>query len=209
MLYFIAAVYNEEQEVTNLIQSISDLVDNYIFVDDGSTDQTWEIITRLSAEYPVIAWKYPHTGLPETVKNTAKELVPDGSWILMLDADERLTDEAKAGIKEFFATGEDANWDYVYFDQLEIIDGQHVRSFNKCKLFRKEVVTFPLNNIHADDQFTGRGTSRNWTVLHRKSSGKQVIREVEYLKTYEKLLEDGHIDKGRYEWLRGLHHYVK
>lgn len=212
MLYFIAAVYNEQDELEDLIRHAAYIVDGWCIVDDQSTDLTYQIL-ELHALYGPATFFFksiPHTGLPETVKNEAKNMVPDGSWCLMLDADERLTPDTIISIGEFFDSGESENWDYVYFNQLEIIDGQHVRTFQKCKLFRKEVVTFPLNNIHADDQFTGRGTYReDWTVLHRKSSNKQIKRETEYLETYKKLLADGKIDEGRYEWLRNLHHFVK
>lgn len=212
MLYFIAAVYNEEQEIKDFLEHVGSLVDGYRIVDDGSTDSTAEYLDLCflhwdkDFKYKVI----PHSGLPETVKNEAKNMVPDGSWILMLDADERLSDDAQVGIKEFFESGESEDFDYVYFPQYEIIDGQHVRTFQKAKLFRKESITFPLNNIHADDQFTGRGTYKeNWVVFHRKTTYKQINREQEYLETYKKLLEEGHIDEGRYEWLRDLHHFIR
>lgn len=212
MLYFIAALYNEQDEVVSLLNHVLFLVDGFRLCDDGSTDATADILeiqTRYGnsdIEYKVVE----HTGLPETVKHYAKEMVPDGSWILMLDADERLTPETLLSVGEFFDSGEAQNWDYVYFNQVEIIDGVNVRGFQKCKLFRKENVQFPLNNIHADDQFTGRGTFReDWVVEHRKSSAKQIKRETEYLDTYRRLLDEGKIDQGRFEWLRNLHHYVK
>ena len=211
MLYFIAAVYNEQDEIESFITGIRELVDGFCIVDDGSTDGTLTILEYLHEHLPNFNYKViPHTGLPETVKNEAKEMVPDGAWILMLDADERLGDDAWTGILDFIYNDEQGDYDYVYFDQYEIIDGVHVRTFQKCKLFRKEAVRFPLHNIHADDQFEGKGIHKpDWVVYHRKTSYKQIKREEEYLETYKKLLEDGHIDQGRYEWLKGLHHYVK
>jgi glycosyltransferase involved in cell wall biosynthesis len=216
MLYFICAVYNEEFEIPNVLGSVIDSVDGIRIVDDGSIDMTREILiaaekffkhnTSVDFEFKTIN----HCGLPETVKHIAKEMVPDDSWILMLDADERLETQTYYDIAAFVKSPESDNWDYIYFDQKEIIDGNHVRSFQKCKLFRKSSVQFPLNNIHADDQFTGRGTFRqDWVVLHRKTSSKQVTREMEYLHTYQKLFDEGHIDQGRLEWLKGLHHYVR
>ena len=212
VLYFISAVYNEKDEIYDLINSVWPIVDGYRIVDDSSTDGTSEILKMLAHDslYDYKFKTIPHTGLPETVKNEAKEMVPDGAWILMLDADERLTPETILSIQDFFDTAEDDDWDYIYFNQMEIIDNKHVRTFQKCKLFRKENVQFPLNNIHADDQFTGRGTYRDdWVVHHRKSSTKQIKREIEYLDTYKKLLDEGKIDQGRFDWLRNLHHYVK
>lgn len=213
MFYFICATYNEESEIIDLLHHVTDhpFNEGVCVVDDGSSDLTAALLRGFSQTVCPIRFKViEHTGLPETVKNHAKEMVPDGAWILMLDADERLSDDAQAGIEDFFASGEADAYDYVYFSQYEIIDGVQVRSFQKCKLFRKESVTFPLNNIHADDQFEGRGTFKeDWIVFHRKSTYKQIKREGEYLDTYKKLLEDGYIDEGRYQWLRALHHYVK
>jgi glycosyltransferase involved in cell wall biosynthesis len=215
MIYFITALYNEEQEITDLLTHVAPLVTGYRIVNDQSTDSTitqleyfedWALREGFDFQHKTI----PHSGLPETVKNEAKEMVPDSAWCLMLDADERLSDDALVGIMDFFTNGECEEWDYVYFNQYEIIDGVHVRTFQKAKLFRKEVITFPLHNIHADDQFIGRGTYKEgWVVYHRKTTYKQINRETEYLETYKKLLDDGHIDEGRYRWLVGLHHYVR
>lgn len=210
LLWFIAATYNEEAEIDNLIEHVRPIVNGYSICDDGSTDKTVPFLQEWYAR--MLNFHYmsiEHTGLPETVKHEAKERVPDGAWILMLDADERLSVNAQYEITRFFVNGDYLDWDYVYFNQEEIIDGTVVRNFQKCKLFRKEAVQFPLDNIHADDQFEGRGTYFGWTVFHRKTTTKQILRETEYLRTYKRLLDEGKIDEGRYNWLVGLHHYVK
>jgi glycosyltransferase involved in cell wall biosynthesis len=211
-VYFIAAVYNEEAEIEDLVQHVASIVNGYCIVDDESSDNTveyldlcWLHADKYDFQYKTIS----HTGLPETVKNEALQMVPDGAWVLMLDADERLTEETINGIREFFV--EDyRNWDYVYFNQKEIIDGELVRGFQKSKLFRKEAIEFSTSDIHKDDKFVGRGTYKdNWIVLHRKSIAKQITREIEYLKTYKRLLDEAHIDEGRFEWLKSLHHFVR
>jgi len=210
MIYFICATYNEEEEVDDLFRHVASIVDGFRICDDGSTDKTQAILEHWSKYIKDFEWKQiAHTGLPETVKNEAKNMVPDGSWCLMLDADERLTPSAVNDIRRWFRGGQAAGIDYVYFNQNEIIDGQHVRTFQKCKLFRKEAVRFSLNNIHADDQFDGWGNYYGWTVVHRKSSQKQIQREHEYMITYKKLLAEGKIDKGRFEWLQSLHHFIR
>ena len=217
MLWFIAAIYNEMNELPDFIHHVEPLLtspqDGISIADDYSTDGSAEwllsLVDREDRMYDVrLSFSHENTGLPETVKHMAKERVPDGAWILMLDADERLHPDTIESIKKFLEDGESNEWDYVYFQQLEIIDGRHVRTFQKCKLFRKEAISFPLNNIHADDQFDGRGTYKpEWVVFHRKTSDKQKLREGEYVQTYKRLLKEGHIDQGRYEWLIGLHHY--
>jgi glycosyltransferase involved in cell wall biosynthesis len=210
MISFIAALYNEEDEINDLINHIQDYVDKIYLVDDGSTDDTINCIKDSlwyrdtgKIEYKIIK----HTGLPETVKNEALKMVPDGSWVIMLDADERFKTPLSE-IIEWIKSPASEEVDYVYFTQYEIIDGKHVRTFQKCKVFRKESITFSTG-IHEDDIFTGRGWASEWVVYHRKSTYKQIEREEQYVQTYKKLLDEGKIDEGRYKWLIGLHHYIK
>lgn len=214
MLNFIAAVYNEQDEIIDLIMHVVPFIDHAYIVDDGSTDDTALRLSRIANDIGVtLNYKViQHIGLPETVKSKALEMVTteDDDWVIMLDADERFAEGVLEAIDAFHNSSDAEKVDYVYFRQVEIIDGVPVREFQKCKLFRKSAMQFPLNNIHADDVLSGRGIAReDWVVLHRKSSNKQVTREIEYLETYKRLLDEGKIDQGRYQWLVGLHHYVK
>lgn len=212
VLEFIAAVYNEEKEIGDLINHVKPYVDYMYIVDDGSTDRTsWALSGASEYLKMPLTWKtIEHTGLPETVKHEALQMTTDGAWIIMLDADERFEEGILPKIVEFIKSPTGKNTDYVYFNQVEIIDGVAVRQFQKAKLFRKEAVRFPLNNIHADDQFIGNGIHKpDWVVYHRKTSDKQKLREKEYIETYARLRKEGHIDEGRERWLQGLHHYIK
>lgn len=220
MLEFISAVYNENQEVDDLIRHVFPYVDRINIVDDVSTDNTtalldkwwWALNAHDRKHDEIFMWHQmeEHTGLPETVKAAALQVVEDGSWVLMLDADERFAPGVLEAIRAWLKGPYSVGVDYVYFNQIEIIDDVPVRNFQKCKLFKKEAMRFPLDNIHMDDTLTGNGIYRDdWVVLHRKSSDKQRLREQEYLDTYNKLYEDGKIDAGRLGWLRGLHHFVR
>lgn len=212
MLEFIGAVYNEASEIASLVGHISPFVDRINFVDDGSTDSTgeWLDLAYLHGDINLHYKTIEHTGLPETVKAEALKMCADDSWVIMLDADERFAPGVLPSIRDFYNSSQADEYDYVYFRQLESIDGVVVREFQKSKLFRKSAITFPLENIHADDHFEGRGLYKeNWVVHHRKTTDKQITREIEYLATYKKLLAEGKIDEGRYQWLVNLHHYVR
>jgi len=216
---FIAAVYNEEKEILDLLYSVCPYVQGLFVVDDGSTDNTvgmlggYRLYPPLNRDtgFPTSLQfeTIEHTGLPETVKARALKMVPeDYEWVLMLDADERFITPLQE-IIDWIKSPVSEEVDYVYFDQFEVIDGKHVRSFQKCKLFKRNAIKFPLNDIHKDDELIGNGAYFGWQVIHRKTTNKQIQREFEYLQTYDKLLEDGHIDEGRRDWLRNLHHYVR
>jgi glycosyltransferase involved in cell wall biosynthesis len=205
---FIAALFNEQNEIDDLISHVEPYVDALYFVDDGSTDQTLDKLFNRDTSKISIKM-LTHTGLPETVKAEALKGVPENyEWVLMLDADERFITPLQE-IVSWIKSPASVEVDYVYFNQFEVIDGKHVRTFQKCKLFRRGAINFPLNDIHKDDELRGEGAFLGWQVIHRKTTNKQIQREFEYLKTYDKLLEDGHIDEGRRDWLRNLHHYVK
>lgn len=208
MIAFIAALYNEESEIMGLLEHVEPFVDKLYLADDGSTDATKQHILWHPSIGKISLIHMNHTGLPETVKNEALKHVPDGAWVLMLDADERFITPISE-IVEWVKSPASEKVDYVYFNQYEKIDGKHVRTFQKCKLFRKESITFSDNDIHKDDQFEGNGEFFGWEVEHRKTTYKQIQRETEYLDTYKRLLEEGKIDEGRYKWLVGLHHYVR
>ena len=214
-LEFLGALYNEEHEIADLIGHVAPYVDKFNFVDDGSTDRTTDILDVYGSIYKIDYRIIGHSGLPETVKNEALRLVSDGSWVLMLDADERFAPGVLDQIKVWISDGMNVHGisdeiTHVYFRQIEVIDGIAVREFQKAKLFKKESIHFPLNNIHMDDRFDGDGLFKDdWIVYHRKTTNKQVQRETEYLQTYRALLLDGHIDEGRYSWLTNLHHFVK
>lgn len=210
---FISALYNEQEEVFSLLTHVNPYVDYFYLADDGSTDKTityirrWTSINGAHSRLTIIPME--HTGLPETVKNEALKGVHYDSWTLMLDADERFEEGVLPQIRQFIDSPESEGISYVYFRQHEIIDGAHVRTFQKSKLFKPRSIKFPTG-IHEDDQFTGTGVYKDeWVVLHRKTSDKQRLRETEYLQTYKNLLADGRIDEGRYQWLRGLHHFIK
>lgn len=217
-LSFIAAVYNEEYEIDKLLNHVYPYVDGLYIVDDQSTDSTAQYLQSIENN-DKINWKQiAHTGLPETVKNEALQMVPDESWVLMLDADERFAEgvlesiQAWLEIADLHVMGSETpiggNVSHFYFQQLEIIEGQHVRTFQKSKLFRKEAIRFSTG-IHEDDQFEGEGLYKpEWIVYHRKTWDKQKQREKEYLETYDKLLAEGKIDEGRRQWLRGLHYFA-
>lgn len=210
MLEFVAALYNEEAEIADLIYHVKDHVDRIIFVDDGSTDGTINSIEYIAGKIPIpiIARTISHTGLPETVKREAVSLAQDDSWILMLDADERLEAGVLPAIR-FFTNYNTPTNTHMWFTLNEFMDGQYAgRTFLKCRLFKKEAVVFS-DTVHEDDTFKGEGINLGWKIIHRKTTSKQIKREKEYIQTYEKLLKEGKITEDRVKNLKAMHYFVK
>lgn len=84
--------HNEELNIRRCLESIKDVVDEVIVVDDFSTDDT-ELICK---EFGVRFVKQKWLGFTEQ-KNLSISLATN-DWILSIDADEQLSDELKSSI---------------------------------------------------------------------------------------------------------------
>lgn len=212
MITFMTTLYNEEHEIMDLMMHVAPYVGAFAVIDDGSTDSTPKLLRQVKAfvnegGYDSFTYKLiPHTGSCELGRIEALKLVPDGSWVIMLDADERFEDGVLPKIVDWIRS--DPSYTHMYFEQREYIDGNHVRTFQKPKVFKKESIHLP-EIIHGDPTFDGDPVGLGWVVIHRKTTDKQIRREIEYLATYKKLLDEGKIDQGKHDWFVSMHHYVR
>jgi glycosyltransferase involved in cell wall biosynthesis len=80
------ATYNEEKNLSDLLESVQELASEIIVVDGGSNDQTVEIAKRFGAK--VVVTNNP----PIFHINKQKAMdMANNPWILQMDADERVT----------------------------------------------------------------------------------------------------------------------
>lgn len=103
----VLATFNEEANIKACLDSVKDWVDEMIIVDEQSTDKTKEIAEKLGAK----VYSEPHEQIFHITKNKAINKAKS-TWILQLDADERILPEMKKeiiGILEGEYTGYD-NW---------------------------------------------------------------------------------------------------
>ncbi len=92
------ATFNEEDNIGNCLKSVEDLVDEIVIVDGGSTDKTVEIAKNYGARV------YITDNPPIFHINKQKALdLTAGSWILQLDADERVSDKLAMEIKKIIS----------------------------------------------------------------------------------------------------------
>jgi glycosyltransferase involved in cell wall biosynthesis len=88
---------NEEDRITDSINSVINLVDEVIVIDSGSNDKTVPIAKKLGA-------KVIETGWPGYVKQKVYgESLCKNEWILNIDADEALSLELQNEIKDLFS----------------------------------------------------------------------------------------------------------
>lgn len=82
------ATRNEEENIRRSVESVKDIADEIIVVDENSTDNTREIAQKLGAK----VYLEPHHEIFHITKEKALSLAK-GEWILQLDADEVVTPE--------------------------------------------------------------------------------------------------------------------
>jgi len=87
---------NEASRVTRAINSVKDIAEEIIVVDSGSVDDTVSIAESLGAKVIFNEW-------PGYVKQKSfAESLCKNNWVLNIDADEELTQELQAEIKQIF-----------------------------------------------------------------------------------------------------------
>ncbi|RPE06722.1 glycosyltransferase [Paenibacillus polymyxa] len=88
-------VKNEELNLRDCLRSVAQHADEIVVIDNGSTDNTVEILTEFDCKI-IYSDKYYF----DQARNLYLEQAT-GEWILAIDADERLTSEGMLGIKKF------------------------------------------------------------------------------------------------------------
>lgn len=91
----VLAVYNEEKNIADCLRSVERLADEIIIVDGGSQDKTVEIAKEFKARIEITN----NPPLFHINKQKAIDMATK-SWVLQLDADERVSEELKQEIKK-------------------------------------------------------------------------------------------------------------
>ena len=98
LISLVSMVKNEEGVLQRMIDSVKDVVDEFIIVDTGSTDRTKEIIAKYGKVYEIPFENFV------TTKNKSLDLAT-GEYILFMDADEVLYQGAQF-IREWAVGGQ-------------------------------------------------------------------------------------------------------
>ncbi len=133
---------NAGGRLKTLIEKHKDVVSESIVVDQHSTDGTYEEALECADK---VFQKRPK-GTSDPDRNWAFSLASQ-PYVLYLDDDEYLTDEAKELLPNILATGGDIFW----LKRLNYVDGVSVEEVMgddvQCRLFKKGSVRFP-ERIH-------------------------------------------------------------
>lgn len=135
-------VRNSNGRLKEVIKAHRDVVSEVVVVDQSSDDGTYEE----ALEHADYVFKRTKKGTADPDRNYAFSL---GSqpWVLYLDDDEKLSDEAKNALADLIESGAHIVW----FKRRNFVDGvdltEEIGDDPQCRLFKRRAVDFP-DQIH-------------------------------------------------------------
>lgn len=149
----VVSTLNEENNIADCIRSAQELADEVVVVDMHSGDRTVEIARSLGA----IVHLTERRPFVDPTRNSAIAQAT-GDWILLLDADERLTPKLAVELRNI-AEKDEADVVNIQFDTYII--GQHIQysgwqGDSHHRFFRKGFLEYPDQEVHASPRILGR-----------------------------------------------------
>lgn len=142
---------NEANNIRACIESVRDVADEVLIADSGSTDQTLDIVRQMG-DCRIIEREYFHSA---NFKNWA---IPhaEHDWVLIVDADERVTPELAAEIRSVLAAPQE-NTDGYWIGRKNHFLGYRIKhcgwdSDDVLRLFRRDVGRYRERWVHAEIQ---------------------------------------------------------
>jgi glycosyltransferase involved in cell wall biosynthesis len=135
---------NEECRLDKTLEAISQIADEIIIVDSGSTDKTAEISQKYQAKFLFNQWQN-HSKQKIFAQNQCQY-----EWLFSIDADEVLSSELIKEIKEF---KKNPTTNICRFQIANIYPGQinpnkFVRKYNLIRLYHKNYATMKDDFVH-------------------------------------------------------------
>jgi glycosyltransferase involved in cell wall biosynthesis len=150
------AVFNEETNLLNCLNSIKNISNDIVIVDGGSSDQTINIAKKFGAK--VIITDNP----PIFHVNKQKALnLCKSDWILQLDADEIVSPELALEIKKTINTSKiTPNFNGYYIARRNHFWGRIMTKGGLSpdyviRLVKKEAAKFPCKTVHEQIEING------------------------------------------------------
>lgn len=175
MISVLIPTLNEQRNLGACLRSV-DWADQVVVVDSGSTDGTVDLARTLGAE--VVDFKWNHR-LPKKKNWALENIAWSNQWVLILDADERITPELAQEIQERLAN--DRGVDGYFVNRRFMFMGKWIRhcgyfpSWN-LRLFRhqrgryEELVSGDTgsgdNEVHEHLVLAGRSARLRHEMLH-------------------------------------------
>ena len=157
---------NEEQNLKRCLDSLIGLADEIIVVDSGSTDRTCEIAKDFGAK----VFQHPFDDF--TRQKTRSIEKASSSWVMVIDADERVTPELKAEILQYLIHPETIrSINGFYLNRLNFFLGTPIHHSGwspdwLLRVFRKESGGLDGRAVHESIVVSGQTMRLHGLLLH-------------------------------------------
>ncbi len=187
---------DEERTIAKVLAAVSDIADEIIFLDSGSRDRTPEIARSFDIRFYHQDW----LGYAEQ-KNKAIDLAT-GEWILSLDADEVLTPQLVAEIRDLMQRGVPGDVTGFRIPRVLYIGDRPVRGGGfypdaQLRLIRKGRGRFQPRMVHESIKVEGKVRQLKHDMLHYAYT--DVTQFAETMDHYARLSAQHYFETG-YSW---------
>lgn len=155
-LSVLVPVFNEEANLPACLESVREIADEIFVVDSFSTDRTLEIAKSFGAR--IVQHEYVNSAAQ---KNWA---IPQcqHDWVLIIDADERMTPELCAEVKELLNRPAGPDCDGYFVVRRNFFLGGEIRhggweTNDVQRLFRRDMGRYAERDVHADVEVRNAG----------------------------------------------------
>ena len=157
---------NEERNIKSCLDSLVGLADEVIVVDSGSTDRTCEIARILGAK----VFTHPFDDFAhQKTRAIEKASFP---WVMVIDADERVTPELSKEILQYLKSPEKISQvNGFYVNRLNFFLGKPIHHSGwspdwLLRIFRKEAGRFDGRMVHESVVVSGDTARIDGVLLH-------------------------------------------
>lgn len=154
-------IKNEQEFLEDCLRSVSDIADEIIILDTGSTDNSLKIAQKYKAKIHKFKWIDDFSAARnESIRHAS------GDWVLWLDADERFLSESISELKQIIRplpkpTG------YIVQIQNRMADGKNFKLSGAHRLFTNHKGIYFSGRIHEQIAYSLSelgGEERNCTI---------------------------------------------
>lgn len=139
---------NEEHNIVDCLKSVADFANEIIIIDSESTDRTVELARQFTDKIMIMPWQ----GCGPQKKSVVSMATSD--WVLIIDADERVTPELAQSIKQVLnGTGSSAKYNGFKIKFKSYYCGKQIRfgdwlGERHLRLFRRDQGTIIPRLVH-------------------------------------------------------------
>jgi glycosyltransferase involved in cell wall biosynthesis len=159
------ATYNEEKNLDRCLFSVKDFAWEIVIVDGSSQDKT----RQLAKKYGARVFKVKNKPMFHKNKQLALDKAK-GDWLLLLDADERLTKGLKKEIKSILSD-DLSNVNGFWLARKNIIFKKWIKHTGwwpdyQLRLYKKGKVKFPCKSVHEQPEVKGETKKLSQPLVH-------------------------------------------